>query len=695
MNKKNAKLLVFAVIAVVATYATVRFAPYLTLEYLQASQSDLQSYRTQNPGLAELLFFLFYVVTTAISLPGAGILTLAGGALFGVFTGTVLVSFASTLGATGSFLIARYLAKDWVQEKFKKSFQKINQGFESEGEMYLFSLRLIPLFPFFAVNAMMGLTKLSPWKFYWVSQLGMLPGTIAYVWAGEEVSQLTSLGGILSPSLLLAFTALGLVPWAMKAFLTKWKTRKLYSRFKRPKQYDYNLVVIGAGSAGLVSTAIARAVKARVAIIEKHKMGGDCLNFGCVPSKALIHYAKHFPKLSYKEIHKKIHEVIQKIEPHDSVERFSKLGATVIKGDAKVLSPWSVQVGDQILTTKNLIIATGAEPFVPKIPGLEKVDYVTSETLWDLGALPSKLLILGGGPIGCELAQAFAKLGVQVQLVEKGSRILSGDVSEASQVISEALTKDGVQIHLNSDLVEFTSERTAALKKQSGAVQELELDKVLIAVGRKPRVAGFGLEALGVKLDPRGRIERNAFMQTNFPNIYVCGDVTSELQLTHMAGHQAWYAAVNALFGRFKMFSEDSRVIPKCTFTSPQVASVGLSPEKARELNGEIEVTRFMMDDFDRAICDQSPEGFIEIVTPKNSDQILGVTIVADQAGELIAEYALAMRWKLGLKKILATVHAYPTWSDANKLAALEWQRKKAPQKILNWLEKYHDWQRN
>jgi len=391
---------------------------------------------------------------------------------------------------------------------------------------------------------------------------------------------------------------------------------------------------------------------------------------------------------------KKIHEVIGKIEPHDSVERFTRLGATVIKGDAQVLSPWEVQVGDQTLTAKNLIIATGAEPFVPKIPGLEKVSYVTSETLWDLSALPGKLLIVGGGPIGCELAQAFAKLGVQVQLVEKGPRILSGDVPEASHVISEALTKDGVRLHLNSDLVEFKSERTAVLRKESG-ILELEFDKVLIAIGRKPRVAGFGLEALGVKVDSRGRIERNAFMQTNFPNIYVCGDVTSELQLTHMAGHQAWYASVNALFGRFKMFSEDSKVIPKCTFTSPQVASVGLGPDKAREQHGDIEVTRFMMDDFDRAICDQSPEGFIEIVTPKNSDQILGVTIVADHAGELIAEYALAMKWKLGLKKILATVHAYPTWSDANKLAALEWQRKKAPQKILKWLEKYHDWQRN
>ncbi|MFN7823959.1 MAG: FAD-dependent oxidoreductase [Pseudobdellovibrionaceae bacterium] len=693
MILKKFKPVLFFAVALIAIFLSLQYAPYLTLESLKASQAGLSQYREAHPGLAELSFFLIYVLSTALSIPGAGILTLAGGALFGVVWGTVLVSLASTLGATLSFLLVRYFVGDWARSKFRGSFQKIDHGFNEEGSMYLLSLRLIPLFPFFAVNAMMGLTKISAKQFFLISQIGMFPGTVVYVWAGEELGSLQSLSDLASPSLLLAFTALGLVPWFAKALLQKWKTQKLYSKFKKPKKYDYNLVVIGAGAAGLVSTAIARAVKAKVAIIEKHKMGGDCLNYGCVPSKALIHLANHSPRAPYLEIQQKIQKIIQRIEPHDSVERFTKLGARVIQGSAELVSPWEVQVNGEILTTKNVIIASGAEPYIPEIPGREKIKSVTSETLWDLEKLPARLLVLGGGPVGCELAQAFSKLGVKVTLIEKGLRLLAGEVEEASRRVCESLQRDGVEILLQSEIQTFLSEKSARVVGPQGA-KDLEFDQVLFAVGRKPRTRGFGLEKIEIHLDQRGRVARNGFMQTNFPNIFVCGDVTSEVQLTHVAGHQAWYAAMNALFGRFKLFKEDLRVIPRCTFTSPQVASVGLSPEKAKEIYGEVEVTKFPMDDFDRAICDEATQGFIQIVTPQKGDQILGVTIVAAQAGELIAEYALAMRWSLGLKKILGTVHAYPTWSDANKLAALEWQRKKVPHQLLKFVEKYHDWQR-
>ncbi len=694
MKASKLKTVLFFAVVILGALTTWRISTYLTLESIQQSRASLEAFRVSSPGLAEFYFFVIYVLCTALSIPGAGVLTLAGGALFGVLWGTVLVSLASSVGATISFLLVRFFVADWARGRFRETFQKIDKGFNEEGPLYLFSLRLIPLFPFFAVNALMGLTRISVFSFFSISQLGMLPGTIAYVWAGEEISNLTSLSGILTPSLVLAFTALALTPWLAKAILNRLKTKKLYSEFNKPSRFDYNLVVIGAGSAGLVSTAIARTVRAKVAIIEKHKMGGDCLNYGCVPSKALIHLANHSPLTPYAEIKQKIKNIIQKIEPHDSVERFSKLGARVIRGEAEIISPWEVRVNGEVLTAKTMIIASGAEPLLPEIAGREMIKSLTSETLWDLEQLPSKLLILGGGPIGCELAQALSKIGVQVTLVEKGRRLLGAEVEEASLVIHDALTRDGIQIFFQSEVEVFMSANVARLITPSGPV-ELEFDAVLFAIGRKPRIQGYGLEKVGIQVDHRGRITRNEFMQTNFPNIFVCGDVTSELQLTHVAGHQAWYAAVNALFGRFKMFTEDLRVIPKCTFTLPQVASVGLSPDQAKSVYEEIEVTRFQMDDFDRAICDEAPEGFIQVVTNKNTDHILGVTIVAAHAGELIAEYALAMRWRLGLKKIMRTVHAYPTWSDANKLAALQWQRKRVPHRLLNYLEKYHDWQRN
>jgi pyruvate/2-oxoglutarate dehydrogenase complex dihydrolipoamide dehydrogenase (E3) component/uncharacterized membrane protein YdjX (TVP38/TMEM64 family) len=692
--KKLIKFLILLTLGFVFIFLFKEYGHLLTLESLQSQKENLQNLRNQKPGVFEFYFLLIYIVSTALSIPGATVLTLAAGALFGLVWGTVLVSVASTTGATLSFLLTRYLFRDWVKSKFSEAYNKMESGFSKEGAAYLFSLRLIPLFPFFAVNAVMGLTPISVSKFFFISQLGMLPGTVIYVWAGLEVSQLQSLSGILSPGLISAFVALGLLPWFMKRLLKSYQSSLVYKKFKKPKKFDYNLVVIGAGAAGLVSTAIARAVKARVAIIEKHKMGGDCLNYGCVPSKALIHFAKNSKNLNYSEIQSRIQAIIKKIEPHDSVERFKKLGAEVILGQAKIISPWEVQVGEQTLTTRSIIVATGAEPFIPSIPGLHNVQVVTSETLWDLKNLPKNLLIVGGGPIGCEMAQSFARLGVKVTLVEKGPRLLISEIKEVSQIIENSLAKDGVQLFVNSEIIEFQSSSNA-LVKINDLKQVLSFDVVLFAIGRKPRTKGFGLEDLGVSITQKGTLEHNEFMQTNFPNIFVCGDVAGPYQLTHAAGHQAWYASVNALFGKFKMFKQDLRVLPRCTFTSPEVASVGLNPLQAEAQGLEVDVTHYLMDDFDRAICDEETQGFIQIVTKKNSDRILGVTIVSDRAGELLAEYTLALRWNLGLKKILSTVHAYPTWSDANKLAALEWQRKNIPHKLLDWVEKYHSMMRN
>lgn len=692
-NSKLLKIVTFGLLLFASIYLFLSYGHYLTLESLKESQVTFQETMRQSPGKIEVIYFIIYVVSTAISLPGAAILTLAGGAFFGFTKGLILVSFASTLGATGSFLIARYLFRDWFRSKFAAASQKIDAGFQKEGTSYLISLRLIPIFPFFAINSLMGLTGISVFKYYLISQLAMLPATAIYVWAGLEIAAISSLADIISPEFLLVSTLLGLLPWLLKQPLEMWKRRKLYAPYKKPKKFDYNVIVIGAGAAGLVSTAIARAVKAKVAIIEKHHMGGDCLNFGCVPSKALIHYANSGNQKSYADIQIGIQKIIQKIAPHDSEERFRKMGADVFKGQAFVKSPYEVEINSQTLTTRNIILATGAEPLVPNVQGLHHIKPLTSESLWDVKDLPKKLMIIGGGPIGCELAMAFQKLGSQVILVEKSERLLAHESKKAGLVILGALKECGVQVMLNSSLQEFLGPQIAKIEA-GGTFHQVEFDQVLFAVGRKPRTAGFGLENLPLEFSKEGRLQHNKFLQTNFPNIFACGDLISPLQLTHVAGHQAWYAAVNSLFGTFRKFPQDLTVIPRVTFTHPEVASVGINQETAVQKGLEFEVTHFPMDDFDRAICDQETAGFIEIITKKGTDKILGVTIVSSHAGELLTEFTFAMRWGLGLKKILSTVHAYPTWSDANKLAALEWQRARIPHKLLSYVEKYHNWKR-
>jgi pyruvate/2-oxoglutarate dehydrogenase complex dihydrolipoamide dehydrogenase (E3) component/uncharacterized membrane protein YdjX (TVP38/TMEM64 family) len=681
-----------------------KYSSLLSLESFQSYRADLEQFTSNNFTLALILFFTTYVVSTAVSLPGATVLTLAGGALFGLYYGLIVVSFASTLGATISFLLSRFLFRDWIRGRFQSVFKKIDEGFTNQGGSYLFSMRLLPIFPFFAVNALMGLTKISTFRFFVISQIGMLPGTILYVWAGTELGQVTTLAGLISAKILVAFAALALFPYLVKFLLKSYKRHRMYSRFQKPAKFDYNLVVIGAGAAGLVSTAIARAVKAKTAIIESHKMGGDCLNYGCVPSKALIHASHMFNRKiegsgplsdsDFSIVRAHIQSSIDAIAPHDSVERFTGLGADVFKGQAKIVSPWEVEINGSILKTKSIIIASGAAPVVPKILGIENVQALTSESIWDLNQLPKRLIILGGGPIGCEISQALSKLGTDVILVERANRLLSGEVSAASDIILQKLSQDGVKVLLNSEVQSFPSASECLIKLSDGTIITESMNAVFFAIGRKPRIENLGLEKLGIAIAKNGTVEHNSLLQTNFENIYVCGDVAGPIQLTHVAGHQAWYAAVNALFSTFKTYSQDLRVIPRCTFTMPEVASVGATEQALTEMKQDFEVTHYPLTTFDRAVCDGATEGFVRILTEKKSDQILGVTIVAPRAGEMIAEFSLAMRWRLGLKKILATVHAYPTWSDANKMAALAWQKKHVPHKIVALSEKFHDWKR-
>ncbi|HFD12914.1 MAG TPA: pyridine nucleotide-disulfide oxidoreductase [Crenotrichaceae bacterium] len=713
---KTSKIVVLGLIAaLIAAFFIFDLQQYLSLEVLKSQQAAIDSYRHTHPILAMIVFALIYIAVTGLSLPGAVILTLAGGAVFGLVWGVVLVSFASTIGATLSFLAARFLFRDSVQSRFGKRLQTLNEGINRDGAFYLFTLRLVPLFPFFMINLAMGLTSLRTWTFYWVSQIGMLAGTIVYVNAGTQLGKIESAADVLSPSLLGSFVLLGLFPLLAKKIVDLIKTRKIYAQWNKPKHFDNNLVVIGAGSGGLVTSYIAAAVKAKVTLIEKHKMGGDCLNTGCVPSKALIRSAKWLSHLQrskefgikqanadyeFADIMDRVHAVIKTVEPHDSVERYLELGVNVVEGEARIVSPWEVEVttaqGVNTITTRSIVIAAGAHPFVPPIPGLDGVDYLTSDNIWNLRTLPQRLVVLGGGPIGCELAQSFARLGSQVIQIEMLPRLLVREDPEVSEAVMNRFKQEGIDLRIEHTAKQFVSENgeNILVAEHQGQAVKIPFDQVLVAIGRAANIQGYGVEALNITLSPRKTIETNAFQETNYPNIYACGDVAGPYQFTHTAAHQAWYAAVNALFGQFKKFRTDYSVIPWSTFTDPEVARVGLNEQDAKQQNIAYEVVSYGIDDLDRAIADSEAHGFVKVLTQPGKDKILGVTIVGEHAGDLIAEFVLAMKNDIGLNKILGTIHIYPTMAEANKYVAGVWKRNHAPQRLLKWISRYHSWRR-
>ena len=710
------KLAILAVLAaLVAAYFVFDLGDYLTLEGIKAVAADLAAFQQDNALAVIAGFFLAYVLVTGASLPGAAIMTLAAGALFGVVEGTLIVSFASTIGATLAFLSSRYVLRDSIEARFGERLKAINAGLERDGPFYLFTLRMIPVFPFFAVNLVMGLTRIRTLTFMWVSQIGMLLGTIVYVNAGTQLAQIDSLSGIASPAVIGSFVLLGIVPWLAKAIIGMLKRRKVYAGFTRPKTFDRNLVVIGAGSAGLVSSLIAATVKAKVTLVEAHEMGGDCLNTGCVPSKAIIKSAKvaatmrhadrygleaAAPTVPFKAVMARVLETIKTIEPHDSVERYTGLGVDVVKGYATIIDPWTVEIarndgGTQKLTTRSIIIASGAAPVVPPIPGIEDSGYLTSETLWtafgQLDEAPQRIAVLGGGPIGCELSQAFARLGSQVTQIERGERVLAREDDDVSDLARASLEEAGVRVLTGHAAVRI--EGRTLFAESGGQEVAVPFDALIVAVGRKARLTGFGLEDIGV--DTGKTVVTDEFLATRFPNIFAAGDVAGPYQFTHTASHQAWYAAVNALFGTFRKFKADYRVIPAVTFLDPEVARVGLNEREAAEQGIAVEVTRYDLDDLDRAIAESETRGFVKVLTPAGGkDTVLGATIVGAHAGELLAEYVLAMKHGIGLNKILGTIHAYPTMVEANKFAAGNWKKAHKPEGLLRWVERYHSWMR-
>jgi pyruvate/2-oxoglutarate dehydrogenase complex dihydrolipoamide dehydrogenase (E3) component/uncharacterized membrane protein YdjX (TVP38/TMEM64 family) len=704
------KIAVLCVIGVaIAAWFHFDLGGYLQFDTLQQRVGELRAWYADNPALAGLLYFALYIAVTALSLPGAAIMTLAGGALFGFWYALVLVSFASSIGATLAFLVSRLLLRDWVQDKFGRQLRAVNAGFEKDGPFYLFSLRLVPIFPFFIINLLMGLLPIRAWRYYWVSQLGMLPATAAYVNAGTRLGQLDSVAGIISPPLLLSFVLLAVFPLLAKGILGYIQARRVFSSFQRPRQFDTNVIVIGAGSAGLVAALIAATVKARVTLVERHKMGGDCLNTGCVPSKALIRsariadYARRAAeyglepmsvRVNFRQVMERVQAVVKTIEPHDSVERFSSLGVACVQGDARILSPWEVEVNGRTLSARNIIIASGARPRVPDIPGLAALDYLTSDTVWEIREAPGHLLVIGAGPIGCELAQAFARLGTRVTLVTHAARILPREDPEVSALLMATLERQGMAVHTGYEPLEFRREaagQCATFNTPKGP-RELAFDRVLVAAGRHANVEGLGLESLGITLTAAGTVAVDDYLRTAVPTIFACGDVAGPYLFTHMASHQAWYATVNALFGRFRKFKVDYSIVPWATFTDPEVARVGLNEQDARAQGIPYEVTRYDIEDLDRAIADGEAHGFVKVLTAPGSDRILGATIAGYHAAELLAEFVLAMKHGLGLGKILATIHVYPTLGESNRFLASEWRKARKPERLLGWVERYHRW---
>lgn len=700
-------LLLIAIIAAISAFYGLGLGQYLTFDFFNAL-------KTENPLLTAGIFFTAYVLVTALSLPIAAVMTLFGGALFGLAEGLLIISFASSIGATLAMLVSRTLLRDWVQSKFGSYLKSVNAGVEKDGPFYLFSLRLIPVVPFMVINLVMGLTKIRAWTFYWVSQVGMLAGTAVYVNAGAQLGQVQefSVKGIATPGLIFSFVLLAAFPWVARAIMNAVQARKVYKGFNKPDTFDTNLAVIGAGSGGLVSAYIAAAVKAKVTLIEKHQMGGDCLNTGCVPSKALIrssrihhyvHRADEFgirnaqADVDFTAVMERVQSVIKQVEPHDSVERYTGLGVDCVQGTATLLSPWEVKTGDKTIRAKNIIIASGGRPFVPTIPGLEQVTYYTSDTIWEIREKPQRMLVLGGGPIGSELAQAFNRLGIQVIQVDRSNRILPREDADVAEVVMEQFRKDGIDLRVGYEAVAFHKDggKQWLEAKHKGETKTIEFDVALLALGRKANTASLGMENLGLETNPNGTVSVNEYLQTRYPNVYACGDVAGPYQFTHAAAHQAWYAAVNALFGRFKKFKVDYSVMPWATFIDPEVARVGLNEMEAKEQGIEYEVTRFGIDDLDRALADGEAKGFIKVLTVPGKDKILGCTIVGYHAGELITEYITAMKHGLGLNKILGTIHIYPTLSETNKYAAGEWKKAHVPEKAMKFLEKFHVWNRS
>ena len=670
-----------------------------------ASLVAAKGWAGEHLAVSALAYAALYVAFAALSLPGAWTMSVAGGALFGPWIGVPLVSFSSTLGATVAMLLARTVFRDAVEARFPDFVARVNRGVARDGARYLFAARLTPLVPFFAVNLGVGLTRMRVSTFVLVTLVGALPIVILYVVAGQQFASIAAPQDILSARIVVALIALAAAPFAAKGLGAWRESRAALAAWPRPRRFDYNLIVVGAGSAGLVAAMIAAAARARVLLIEQGAMGGDCLNTGCVPSKALIRSAKlahegRRPEAlgltgrldpDFAAVMARVRAVVAKVAPHDSAERYRGLGAEVISARARLLDPWTVEVDGRRVTSRRIVVATGAEPILPPIPGLSDVAPLTSETLWALSERPARLLVVGGGAIGCELAQSFARLGSATTLIEGAPRLIAREDEEVREAMRALLAADGVAVIEGVAVAAFARGESECVAHLADGGR-IAFDRVVVAVGRRPRTRGFGLEELGL-LDG-GRLVVDERLRTRLPTIYAAGDVLGQLQFTHAAGQYGVLAASHALLGPLKPGKARLSAFPMAIYTDPEIARVGLNETEARERGVRYETTRYDLSELDRAIADGADRGFVKVLTRPGKDRILGVTIVGARAGEMLGEFTLAMRHGLGLGAILNTIHPYPGWNDAARAVAGQWRRAHAPQWALRLSGRVFAWLR-
>lgn len=690
--------------------AIVTFALYgrhwLDFAAFRAAQGRLQDWVQGQPLAAAALYFAVYAAVGAFMVPGVGVLSIVGGALFGLWWGSALALTASLVGAAIALLIARHLLREPLRRRYAAAFSVVDRGIAGDGAFYLAALRLVPGLPFFVINPVMGLTAMPVGRFVGVSAVSMVPGTLLHVNAGTQVARLASPADVLSWPLVLSLLALALLPFVARRAVTAWQQRRALRRWAhlKPPRFDRNLVVVGGGAAGLVAASLAAATRARVTLVESGRMGGDCLHTGCVPSKALLRVAAEVqaarragaaPEVDFARVMARVADAVRALAPHDSPERFRSLGVEVIEGRATLVDPWHVRVEGadgtaQVLSTRAVVLSTGARPVLPDLPGLAEAGALTSETLWSLQTLPRDLVVLGGGAMGCELAQAFARLGSRTVLVERAGRLLPQEEPEAGALLQRALQAEGVQVLTGRRALRC--EGAVLVVDGAGREERLPFDRLLCATGRRARVEGFGLEALG--LVDGDTLAVDEWQRTRLPHILAAGDLAGPWQLTNAAAHQGWHAAANALLAPLWRLRADRRVLPRCTFTDPEVARVGLTVEEARAGGQAVEVTAVDLTLLDRAAAEGRGAGWAQVLTPPGSDRILGATVVGAAAGETIAVFALAMRQRIGLRRILSTVHAYPTFAEAAPRVALAWRRAHAPRVLLAWAERWHRWRR-
>lgn len=681
---------------------------YLTLEMIQSRSGALRDQVHAHPWWAAGVFFTVYAGLTVMSFPGTVVLTLLAGALFGLVEGTILVSFASNIGALIAMLISRFLLQDWVQRRFAAQISSINRGLERDGSFYLFTLRLIPLVPFVLLNPALGLTRVGFWTFWWTTQLGMLPGNLIYVNAGRQLARVREISDILTPSMIGTLVLLAVFPLIATRLLTFYKGRKVYRGWEKPTMFEHNIAVIGAGNGGLAAARAAASMKANVALIERGQLGGAALQSGSVPARALMqaanlsHGLQHSsalgrrlqPQVDFAHVMQQVRRTLDDAHSALATDIRKETAVTLIDGEAQLTSPWTVTVDGRTITSRAFVIATGSRPCLPEIPGIDAVEPLTCETLWALDERPERFLILGGNAAACELAQAFQRLGCQVTLAVDGGQLLEQEEPEAQLAILNALHADGVAVLLDHvpQRFEVDEDERRLLCAVGDDVTALPFDRVLIALGRRAHIDGLGLEKLQLNLRDDGSLEVDEYLATRYPNIYAVGAVTDPSCSTQSAIHNAWYAAANGLFAGIKRFVVNDRAVPRVAFTSPEVASVGLTEAQLKLTEQAYEVTQIDLDALEATQLGAGNTGMLKVLTERGRDRILGVTLVGEGASETLAVFVLAMKHKLGLNKLRRTVHINPTLAEVSLAAADAWRRSHSAKRPQSWVERLHRW---